>query len=101
DWWSNDLTGTAVQTGDSFTIAFGKTQKTFNIIEATPAKQIIWECVKAYIANPTLNNKSEWVGTKMYWTLSGSGEGTIINFRHEGLTPAFECYDLCEAGWDQ
>ncbi|MDQ2874979.1 MAG: hypothetical protein M3Y33_09385 [Actinomycetota bacterium] len=22
-------------------------------------------------------------------------------FRHEGLSPQLECYDMCRAGWDQ
>jgi uncharacterized protein YndB with AHSA1/START domain len=101
DWWSNDLAGAAAHAGDSFSIAFGKTQKTFAVVEATPGKQIVWECTKAYIANPSLSNKSEWLGTRIYWTLNTSGESTLIDFRHEGLNPAFECYTLCESGWEQ
>jgi hypothetical protein len=101
DWWSNDLSGAAAQKDDYFTISFGKTQKTFRIVEAKPAQQVIWECIKAYIAHPDLNNKSEWEGTKIYWTLGSTEAGTTIDFLHEGLNPGFQCYTLCEAGWDQ
>ena len=101
DWWSNDLSGAAVSTQDSFTISFGNTQKTINIVEAKPGQKIVWECTKAYIANPALSNKSEWEGTKMYWTLGKAGESSTIDFLHEGLNPTFECYNLCEAGWGQ
>jgi hypothetical protein len=36
DWWSNDLTGAAALQGDSFTISFGGTRKTMNIVKSIP-----------------------------------------------------------------
>lgn len=100
DWWSNDLTGAASRTGDSFTIAFGETRKTMNIVEAIPDKQVIWKCVKAYIDMPSLKNKAEWVGTRIIWTLAAAGQGTTLTLLHEGFNPNFECYSVCEAGWE-
>ena len=101
DWWSNDFTGTSTRKGDSFTIAFGRTCKTMDIAEAIPCKLVIWKCVKAYIDLPTLENKGEWVGTKIIWTITVSGQETTVTFLHEGLNPGFECYHVCESGWDQ
>lgn len=100
-WWSNDLSGAASQVGDSFTIAFGGTRKTFEIEQAIANEQVIWKCVKAYIDMSSLQNKAEWVGTRLIWTLNADGERTILNFLHEGLNLNFECYAVCEAGWDQ
>lgn len=100
DWWSDDLTGAAISAGDSFTISFGETRKTMNIVEAIPNKQVVWKCVKAYIDLPSLNNKAEWVGTKLIWTLSAADQGATLTFLHEGLNQNFECYNVCEAGWD-
>ena len=101
DWWSNDLAGAAAHAGDSFTISFGKTVKTFDIIAAIPNEQVIWKCVKAYIDMAALKNKAEWVGTKLFWKLSAADQNTILTFLHEGLNQSFECYEVCEAGWDQ
>ena len=101
DWWSNDITGSAVNAGDSFTIAFGKTRKTFVISEAIPNKKITWKCIEAYIDMASLQNKSEWVGTHMTWTLSSNDQNTTIHFLHESLNKSMECYEICEAGWDQ
>jgi hypothetical protein len=101
DWWSNDLTGAAAQAGNNFTIAFGKTQKTFEIIKAIPNEQIIWKCVKAYIDVESLKNKAEWVGTKMIWTLNTHEQNTTLTFLHEGLNESLECFSVCEAGWNQ
>ncbi len=101
DWWSNDLTGTAAHEGDSFNIAFGATRKTFNITAAIPSKLVVWKCVKAHINMATLTNKSEWVGTKLFWTITAASQGTTLTFLHEGLNDSFECYGVCEAGWNQ
>jgi hypothetical protein len=100
DWWSNDLTGAAALAGDSFNIAFNQTRKTFNIEEALPNKRVVWKCVKAYIDMASLENKSEWVGTTLMWTFSAADQGTTLIFFHEGLNQSFQCYDVCEAGWD-
>ena len=101
DWWSQDLTGTSAHAGDSFTIAFGKTRKTFDIVEAIPGKVVIWKNVKAHIDMPSLKNKAEWEGTRMIWTLSTADKGTTLTFMHQGLNKSLECYEVCEAGWDE
>ena len=101
DWWSNDLTGTSANAGDSFTIAFGKTRKTFEVKDAIPNKFVVWNCVKAHIDAPSLKNKSEWVGTNLLWAFKEDGNNTTLNFTHEGLNKNLECYEICEAGWDQ
>ena len=100
DWWSDDLTGTTAVAGDEYEIAFGKTRKTFRIMEAVPRERVVWQCIKAYIDMTSLKNKAEWVGTKMIWTISANGQDTTLNFLHEGLNESFECYEICEAGWD-
>ena len=101
DWWSEDLTGTSAHAGDSFAIAFGKTRKTFEIVEAIPGKVVIWKCVEAHIDMPSLKNKAEWVGTRMIWTLNAEDKATTLTFMHQGLNKNLECYDVCEAGWNE
>ncbi len=101
DWWSKDFNGAGAEAGDSFNIAFGNTKKTFEIIEAIPNERVVWKCIKAYIDMASLKNKAEWEGTGMIWTMNASGQTTTLNFLHEGLNKSFECYEVCEAGWDQ
>ncbi len=100
DWWSDDYAGAAAHAGDHFDIAFGGTQKTFEILTAVPNEQVVWQCVKAYIDVPTLKNKAEWLGTKQVWTLSANGDSTTVTLLHEGLNPGMECYELCVSCWD-
>jgi uncharacterized protein YndB with AHSA1/START domain len=100
DWWSKDFTGAAAQAGDSFNIAFGGTRKTMDIEKAIPHQQIVWKCTEAYIDMAALQNKAEWVGTRMIWTFSAADQATTLSFLHEGLNPSFECYQVCEGGWN-
>jgi len=99
-WWSNDLSGAAAHAGDSFNIAFNQTRKTFTIAEAVPNKRVVWRCDKAYIDMASLENKSEWVGTTLIWTMEPVEQGTTLIFLHQGLNQRFQCYNVCEAGWD-
>lgn len=100
DWWSNDFTGTSAQAGDGFIISFGKTSKTMTIVDAVPNEKVVWKCVKAHIDMASLGNKSEWVGTRLIWTIETTGNHTTLTFLHEGLNNNFECYQVCEAGWN-
>jgi uncharacterized protein YndB with AHSA1/START domain len=44
----------------------------------------------------------DWVGTTPGFTLTESGAGECeLRFRHEGLNPRLDCYDMCRTGWDQ
>ena len=100
DWWSNDLNGAAATAGDSFNIAFNNTRKTFEIAEVVRNKRVVWKCTKAYIDMASLENKVEWVGTRLIWTLDAADNGTALTFLHEGLNQSFQCYTVCELGWD-
>lgn len=104
DWWSNHFEGTAVKSGQIFKVGFDANMSTFKKmrIGATEVGRMVeWECIDSYLNLDSLNNKSEWIGTKMTWTIEPSDSGTKITITHEGLTPELECYEVCDAGWRQ
>ena len=41
----------------------------------------------------------EWHGTSIVFELAPAGAGTKLTFRHRGLTPQLECFDMCHEGW--
>lgn len=103
DWWSREFEGAGNKEGESFTVRFGthdQSYKTMKIVKLDADKQVIWECTDAFINLPELQNKKEWIGTKMVWTTEATDSGTIITMTHEGLTPEVECYEVCNAGWN-
>ena len=42
---------------------------------------------------------SEWTDTRIVFEISPTADGTQIHFRHVGLVPAYECYDVCSNAW--
>lgn len=104
DWWSRHFSGAAVESGQEFTIAFDAHQhtfKTFRIGRLVPGSLVEWDCIDAFLNIDSLSKKTEWIGTRMIWTIEASGNGTQVSITHEGLTPEMECYEICEAGWRQ
>jgi hypothetical protein len=99
-WWSTDIEGPANKIGDTFTVRFGNTFKTMLVEFIRPGTKVIWKCVDAYIDMLRLADKSEWIGTRLVWEVGSQEGGTQVTLTHIGLTPAFECFDVCEKGWD-
>jgi uncharacterized protein YndB with AHSA1/START domain len=43
----------------------------------------------------------EWAGTRVHFDLvAKDAKSSLLEFRHEGLTPKLVCYYDCHAGWD-
>ena len=97
-WWAKDFQGSAFNLGDTFKVTFGTTYVVFEIAEAVPGKKIVWQVRDCYLA--WLNNKTEWTGTQVVWTITSIGETAKIDMTHVGLTPQVECYNDCKKGWD-
>ena len=105
DWWSKNYEGSASKVNDQFTVRFGNTFKTMRIESIEPNKEVVWRCIDQHLEMPEgmeqLNNKREWVGNKLIWSIESRNLGTDLKLIHEGLTPEVECWGVCEQGWDQ
>lgn len=95
-WWAQEVEGTAQKTGDEFTVHFGKTWATFRVDELT-TEHIVWAVTDCYL--DLLEDTKEWNGTRLVFELSGHAP-TLIDITHEGLTPAKQCFEDCQKGWD-
>ncbi|NUP97997.1 MAG: SRPBCC domain-containing protein [Planctomycetaceae bacterium] len=104
-WWSEDCdvpTGAQQAPGATVRVRFDCAKKDFRIERLEPGRALEWLCTAAYLDLPTLERRSEWVGTRLRFQLSAAAEGaTELAFEHEGLEPTLECFELCRAGWQQ
>ncbi len=99
-WWTQDCTGSTHE-GASLHIRFGGTHKDLRIEQLEPNQSVRWLCTAAHINHESLTRKDEWVGTQMVFRLTPETNGyTRVDFEHIGLVPSFECYDLCNNGWN-
>lgn len=93
-WWTGAVTGSGEEGGE-LRFYFGDDVPTIMRVDvATAATLVQWTCV-GYQHLP------DWAGTTITFALSQSeGGGTDLAFRHRGLTPQLECFEMCRNGWD-
>lgn len=99
-WWSEEIKGSTDQLNAEFTYSYMDVHRCrIKIIELVPSKRIIWEVLDNYFS--FTEDKSEWIGTKIIFEIMEENGQTKLNFIHEGLVPAYECYSACVNGWTQ
>lgn len=99
DWWTNTFKGSARNVNDEFSVTFGATWVKFKVVESIPSKKLTWLVTDCYL--DWLKNKTEWEDTKIVWNISEENKTTKIEMTHVGLVPDMECYNDCQAGWNQ
>ena len=97
-WWTERVSGSAAADGE-LTLAFPNSdgpRVVLHVDTAEPDESVVWSVVTV----PPLPAWEEWAGTRVVVRLRADGEGTAMEFEHEGLTPRLHCYDTCSRGWD-
>ena len=67
------------------------------ITEFIPGHKVVW-LVLDNVFNFT-EDKTEWKGTKVVFDIFEKDGKTQLRFTHEGLVPAYECFDVCANAW--
>ncbi len=97
-WWSGEIEGETAKVGDVFTYRYKDIHRsTQRVSEVIPDRKVVWDVLDAYLQ--FTEDRTEWNGTKVIFEISRDGDRTAIRFTHQGLVPAFECYDKCSSAW--
>lgn len=99
-WWSENIEGGTSKLNDVFTYRHTDAhQCTMKLIEVIPAKKMVWLCMDNYFN--FVEDRTEWTGTKIEFEIGEMGNKTQLRFTHWGLTPEYECFDICSGtkGW--
>ena len=97
-WWSGEIKGSAAKLNDEFTYRYKEFHFTRQrVVEMVPNQKVIWLVTESNL-NYT-GDKSEWIGTKIIFEITGQDDKTLLRFTHAGLAPAIECYDACSSTW--
>ncbi len=49
EWWTKNFEGNSEKLNDIFTVHFGETFATFQVIEVVPNKKIVWQVIDCYL----------------------------------------------------
>ena len=97
-WWSEEIEGNTDQLNETFFYHYKDVHLSkIKLIEVIPEKKLVYQVIDNQF-NFT-KDKSEWINTKLVFDLIPEGGKTKIVFTHEGLVPAYECYNVCHDAW--
>jgi len=97
-WWSEEIKGPTDRLGAEFNYHYQDIHRArFRITEFVPNTKVVWHV----LANEFnfVKDKTEWTGTDVVFEIADRGDGTELRFTHLGLTPTYECYDVCSDAW--
>ena len=97
-WWSEEIEGNTDKLGETFFYHYKDVHLCkLQLVEDVPNNRLVY-LVKDNEFNFT-KDKTEWINTRLIFDLSSEGNKTKIEFTHEGLTPRYECFQVCNDAW--
>ena len=97
-WWSEEIEGDTDKLNSVFIYHFEDIHYSqIKIEELIPGKKVVWFIKYNYFK--FTKDKSEWKGTKIIFDIAKKENKTEMRFTHEGLVPAYECYEICRDAW--
>jgi hypothetical protein len=97
-WWSEEIEGGTDHQRDVFSYRYKDTHRSrIKLIEVVPDTRVVWHILDNYF--DFTEDKSEWKDTQVIFEVSKKGRKTRVSFRHQGLVPAYECFDVCSSAW--
>jgi hypothetical protein len=97
-WWSEAITGSTEKLGDEFNYHYQDVHScTMKLVELVPNKRVVWLVTDNFFS--FTQDKTEWKKTRVVFDIAEKGGKAEIHFTHEGLVPAYECYNVCSDAW--
>lgn len=97
-WWSEEIEGSTDQLNDEFSYHYKDIHSArMKLIEVIPNEKIVWLVMDNHFS--FTKDNSEWKGNKIVFEITEAGNKTQLRFTQTGLTPAYECYDICRDAW--
>jgi len=98
-WWQGEVKGNTRNVGDEFTYQMAEFHFTRQrVVEMVPGERVVWLVTESRIN--FVEDKKEWLNTKIVFDISTVKDKTRLDFTHEGLVPTIECYGGCSGAWE-
>ena len=97
-WWSEEIEGDTDKLGETFFYHYKDVHLCkIKLIELVADNKLVYQVIDNEFNFTT--DKTEWINTHLIFDLSIENGKTKIVFTHAGLTPACECYQVCNDAW--
>ena len=97
-WWSEEIEGHTAVPDKTFFYHYKDIHLCkMQLVEVLPEKRLVYRVVENEFS--FVEDKTEWVGTKLVFEISQEGSKTKVTFTHDGLVPDYECYQVCNDAW--
>jgi len=97
-WWSEEIQGETGTLGETFFYHYKDVHLCkIKLIEEVNNKKLVYLVTENEFN--FVEDKTEWVNTKLIFEIAEEGNQTKVIFTHEGLTPDYECYEVCNDAW--
>ncbi|QIL41406.1 SRPBCC domain-containing protein [Pedobacter sp. HDW13] len=97
-WWSEDIEGNTAALNAEFIYHYRDVHYCkAKLIELVADQKVVWQVLDNYFN--FIDDKSEWIGTKLVFDISTADNKTVVTFTHEGLVPQYECFEICREAW--
>ncbi len=97
-WWSEEIEGETGKLNAEFLYHYKDVHICkLKLVEAVPGKKLVYEVLDNQFN--FIDDKTEWIGTKLIFDISAEVDKTKVKFTHEGLVPQYECYKVCNDAW--
>ena len=97
-WWSENIYGNTDKLNAEFLYHYKDVHACkMKITEFVKNKKVVWHVVENEFS--FTEDKNEWKGDDIVFEISKKGKQTQLQFTQIGLTPATECYSICNDAW--
>ncbi|MEP6793616.1 MAG: SRPBCC domain-containing protein [Saprospiraceae bacterium] len=97
-WWSEEIEGNTDQLNEEFFYHYKDIHLCkIKLVEIVPDKKLVYQVLDNQFN--FIEDKTEWVNTKLIFEITTEGSKTKVKFTHEGLVPEYECYNVCNDAW--
>lgn len=97
-WWSEEIIGETGTLGETFFYHYKAVHLCkVKLIEELPNNKLVYLVTDNEFS--FVKDKTEWINTKLIFEISEEGNQTKVVFTHVGLTPEYECFEVCNDAW--
>ncbi len=97
-WWSEEIEGRTDQLNEIFFYHYKEVHLCkIKLVEMIVDTKLVYQVIDNQFS--FVQNKNEWINTRLIFEITKEKGKTKVKFTHEGLVPEYECYNVCNDAW--